>query len=89
MRRTLNRRIVLVILCSISGILLFINISNSFTSSTSSWSAQRNMLNESRETETDSLENSQNETLNKPNNSIEEVDQEHNDKSKIHFFELL
>ena len=89
MRRTLNRRIVLVILCSISGILLFINIFNSFTSSSSSLSAQTEMLNKSREYETNSLENTQNETLYNPNNSIEEVvDQEQIDKSKIHFFEL-
>ena len=81
MRRTLNRRIVLVILCSISGILLFINIFNSFTPNNNSWNIQKDMVNITRE-QPDSQSISQDESHIQTNNSIEElVDQEWNKRT--------
>jgi len=72
MRRTLNRRIVLVILCSISGILLFINIFNSFTPNNNSWNIQKDMVNITRE-QPDSQSISQDKSHIQTNNSIEEL----------------
>ena len=78
MRRTLNRRIVLVILCSISGILLFINIFHSFTPDNNSWNIQKDMVNITRE-QSDSQSISQDESHIQSKKSIKElVDQEWN-----------